>query len=50
MGEPDTTTRSSERGNFRDDSRLLKHVFDSYYWLRFGMAITAFLFPPLLWA
>jgi hypothetical protein len=49
-GEPDTPTRESEQGNSRDNSALLKHVFDSYYWLRFGMAITAFLFPPLLWA
>jgi hypothetical protein len=49
MGEPDTPTRESERGNSRDNSALLKHVFDSYYWLRIGMAITAFLFPPLLW-
>jgi hypothetical protein len=50
MGEPDTTTRDSEWGSTRDNSRLLQHVYDSYNWLRIGMAITAFLFPPLLWA
>lgn len=50
MGVPNTPTRESEEDNYRDNSTLLKHVFDSYYWLRFGMAITAFLFPPLLWA
>ena len=46
----DTPGRETDWGNARDNSALLKHVFDSYYWLRFGMAITAFLFPPLLWA
>src|SRR5829696_6432645 len=54
MEEPmevhDTPARETDWGNTRDNSALLKHVFDSYYWLRFGMAITAFLFPPLLWA
>lgn len=50
MGVPNTPTRNSEWGNSRDNSTLLKHVFDSYYWLRFGMAIIAFVFPPLLWA
>src|SRR5215208_4049844 len=61
MGEPDTP-RKSERGNSRADSRLLKprdsrensklleHIYDSYNWLRIGMAVTAFAFPPLLWA
>lgn len=50
MGVLNTPTRESEGGNSRDNGALLKHIFDSYYWLRFGMAITAFLFPPLLWA
>jgi hypothetical protein len=50
MKVSDTPTLESEVANYRDNSKLLKHVFDSYYWLRFGMAITAFLFPPLLWA
>jgi len=31
-------------------SRLLEHIFGTYNWLRFGMAITAFAFPILLWA
>jgi hypothetical protein len=65
MGETDTP-RNSERGNSRADSRLLsrlleprdsrdnskllEHIYDSYNWLRIGMAVTAFAFPPLLWA
>src|SRR5215207_8214668 len=34
----------------RDPSRLREHIYDSYNWLRIGMAVTAFAFPPLLWA
>jgi len=65
MGEPDTP-RNSERGNSRadsgllsrlleprasrDNSKLLEHIYDSYNWLRIGMAVTAFAFPFLLWA
>jgi hypothetical protein len=64
MGEPDTP-RKSERGNSRTDSRLprwlrepraarqdgklLEHIYDSYKWLRIGMAATALAFPILLW-
>lgn len=32
-----------------DKSRLLKHVFDTYNSLRYGMAVIAFAFPWLLW-
>ncbi len=34
----------------RDTNTLLEHIYDSYNWLRIGMAVTAFAFPPLLWA
>ena len=44
MGEPDTPQTT------RDTSELLEHIYDSYNWLRIGMAVTAFAFPPLLWA
>jgi hypothetical protein len=50
MDAVDTSARESERDNSRDNRRLLQHVFDSYNWMRVGMAIMAFLFPPLLWA
>ena len=33
-----------------DKSKLLRHVFGTYNWLRYGMAIIAFAFPWLLWA
>ena len=65
MGEQGAT-RTSERDNStadsgllsrlrkpreaRDSSKLLEHIYDSYKWLRIGMAVTAFAFPFLLWA
>jgi uncharacterized membrane protein len=53
MEMPDTPTRESEGGNHMDgnhvdESRLLNHVFGTYNWLRFGMAVIAFAFPLLL--
>jgi hypothetical protein len=63
MGDPDTP-RNSDQGNSRaesgllsrlrkprdlkDDSELREHIYDSYNWLRIGMAVTAFAFPLLL--
>ena len=52
---PDTPIRESEGGNHMNNnyvvkSRLLEHIFGTYNWLRFGMAIIAFAFPILLWA
>jgi len=32
-----------------DKSKLLRHVFGTYNWLRYGMAVIAFAFPWLLW-
>jgi hypothetical protein len=46
---PDTPTRESEGGNHvNEESTLLKHIFGTYNWLRFGMAGIAFVFPLLL--
>jgi hypothetical protein len=43
--EADTEPRNRERGN----SKLLEHIYDSYNWLRIGLAVTALAFPILLW-
>src|SRR5918997_1425101 len=49
MRAPDTQTREDEGGDSLDDT-LLTHVFDTYHWLRVGIAVIAFGFPLWLWA
>ena len=39
----------SKRGTSRKSSDLLGHIYDSYKWLRIGMAVTACAFPFVLW-